>query len=642
MKHKVLRLTFLMILILPGLLSAVPDFLANDLEDTIPELPNGFAKKLAYLRERAKSFPIKVSYVSYRPATCEEEALKEYENERRNLGGMVYIYLTNHSEETVSMRDWQLNGLESGNFKISNKVLWDRWSAKIIGPEETQVLEICGVTREFSNGKPFILSATNRKWRAATLKEGILTQDPVYISSIVFNTSLNQATVHLKNDGYEDFVVSDIMIEGYQVQELEITSNQLNAGSHIIADIRLQENISPGNYCIIKATLQRDGDTSTIYSHRRAYPDFFPIGTWGIRENQFADAKKHHLDTFVKGGKSTDPFFIDEYRKYNLKAIVHTGIYPDDKKITDLKDHPAIACWMIHDEPDWTTPAQMIFMSNEITKQIDSNTPTLITLCRNNRYFEYAPIPDIPCHDHYSVSAPTTSVWPYKYGTKLEETGYYTRDLKYATEPKPIWVWSQGLNIWSERPKMPLPTADELGAQLYFNLGQGAKGILWFVFSEEAGEKYPETKLALMKQNRMLSCFKDEILVSDPYGGNVAGPDKIDIAPLISKNMMLIFLTNKDYEINDTAYTWNVSTNPEFSIECPEWFNAKSCFEYDIDQGAKKLSYNIHVNQVSFKTDDISMGRIIIISTAQDAKEFIQNKYEEVLEKEKAIKSIDN
>lgn len=29
--------------------------------------------------------------------------------------------------------------------------------------------------------------------------------------------------------------------------------------------------------------------------------------------------------------------------------------------------------------------------------------------------------------------------------TRLEETAYYTRDLKYAAEPKLIWVWTQGI-----------------------------------------------------------------------------------------------------------------------------------------------------------------------------------------------------
>ena len=38
--------------------------------------------------------------------------------------------------------------------------------------------------------------------------------------------------------------------------------------------------------------------------------------------------------------------------------------------------------------------------------------------------------------DHYCVTAPSSSRWPHRWGTRLEETGYYTRDLKLASEPE--------------------------------------------------------------------------------------------------------------------------------------------------------------------------------------------------------------
>ena len=46
-------------------------------------------------QSRPEEFPIKVQYVSLRPARWEEKALIEEINEKRNLGGLVLVYYKN-------------------------------------------------------------------------------------------------------------------------------------------------------------------------------------------------------------------------------------------------------------------------------------------------------------------------------------------------------------------------------------------------------------------------------------------------------------------------------------------------------------------------------------------------------------------
>ena len=45
----------------------------------------------------------------------------------------------------------------------------------------------------------------------------------------------------------------------------------------------------------------------------------------------------------VRGGESSDPFFSADYLSTGLKAMPHTGIYPDVEMIRDLEDHQAVA-----------------------------------------------------------------------------------------------------------------------------------------------------------------------------------------------------------------------------------------------------------------------------------------------------------
>jgi len=86
--------------------------------------------------------------------------------------------------------------------------------------------------------------------------------------------------------------------------------------------------------------------------------------------------------------------------------MVHTGLLPQVDILRDLENHPAVACWYIHDEPDWLYTPQLVLASHSMTKQYSVKKPTMITLCRNVKFFEYGFLPDIPCHDHYSVTVP--------------------------------------------------------------------------------------------------------------------------------------------------------------------------------------------------------------------------------------------
>ena len=87
--------------------------------------------------------------------------------------------------------------------------------------------------------------------------------------------------------------------------------------------------------------------------------------------------------------------------------MVHTNVVPRVDVLRDLGGHPAVDCWMIHDEPDWHYTPQMMLAAVQMTRHYNATKPTFITLCRNVKFFEYAFLPDIACQDHYSVTAPS-------------------------------------------------------------------------------------------------------------------------------------------------------------------------------------------------------------------------------------------
>jgi len=582
-----------------------------------------------------EGLPVEIQYMAFRPARWEEKALTEAVNERRNKGGLVFVYYTNTSDKPVRLREWFMNGREAGHFRLSYDIAWDRRYTETIQPGETTVTEICGVSEDFQTGKSASFGILGRNWQPVARQTGSFQEEEVRISSMVIDSSLNKIRLHIRNLTGNQIRIRSVSVEGREESEHWLSSDRLERNGHVIAHLGLLKSLAPGELVIVRAELEVEGEITSVYSHRNAYADYFPNGTWGIKEEQFDDARRHHLNTMVRGGRSTDPFFSSDYLSTGLKVLPHTGIYPDVEMIRDLEDHPAVACWYLQDEPDWNKTPQLVMACNTMTRQLSEKKPTLLTLCRNVKFFEYAFIPDIACQDHYSVTAPSSSKWPFTYGTRLEETGYYTADLKYASEPKPVWVWTQGLHLWDERPKLPLPSPDELGAQLFFNLGRGAKGNLWFTFRDNAGRMYPETRKALQAFSRLVRLLEKDLLLSDPYHGDRSASASIDVASLVSADKMILFLTNTDYEIRDTAYRWRDARDVEVNLEIPDWFVPEEAFEADPCTGIKTISWKPGQKEISLVIPEIHMGKVVVFSNRKGTAEAYAKHFSSMLQREK-------
>jgi hypothetical protein len=303
--------------------------------------------------------------------------------------------------------------------------------------------------------------------------------------------------------------------------------------------------------------------------------------------------------------------------------------------VRDLSGHSAVACWMLRDEPDWSVDPQVMLFSDQTVRMYDKTIPTFINLCRNAKFFEYAAIPDIAGHDHYCVTAPSSSKWPYPYGTYLEETAYYTADLKYAAEPRPVWVWSQGNHDgWSERPGRPVPTPEELSAQLALNLGRGAKGILWFTYNYEMSQKYPETRESMRGWNRVMSVLRDDFLGAEPVALKTEAPEKIDVAALVSWNNLILCITNLDYRIDPKAYVFHAKRTVKLAVDLPGWIvpvaaaritgNGVSDVAFTSDEGSARVTFN-----------DLKDAAIIVLSNQKQTIVDYRKAFEAVMADER-------
>lgn len=575
-----------------------------------------------------------VEYVHYRPARWDTEHITEYESEHPNQGGLLYFYVTNTSPEPVSLRFWRYNNRDESYWLLNHFIAWHRLLDNDLDPGETTVLEVAAISRDFQSELPFIFEMVDDSWEPCVKFEGHLREDVVNVSFIHVHPDMKTIDVHVRKSGGPPIELTQVELPGSNVTNTEWRGQKLGREGQAIARLTLSESIRPGLQLMTKIGLKAGETARTVYAHRRAFPDYFPIGTWGIDEHEQAFVSGDHVDTGVKGGSKSDAFFGGAAARFGLNAMVHTGEPVNVDMVRDLSGHPNVACWMLRDEPDWSVDPQVVLFCDTTVKAYDQTKPTFVNLCRNVKFFEYAAIADIAGHDHYCVTAPSSSKWPHTYGTRLEETAFYTSDLKYAAEPRPIWVWSQGNHDgWGERPARPVPTPEELSAQLVLNLGRGAKGILWFTYNIKMSVEYPETRESMRGWNRVMSLLGDDFLAAEPLQGAIDAPDKVDVSVLVSWDKAIVCVTNLDYEIDPKAYPFRPKSSVKIALELPDWIETKSASLVS-GSGVASVPCAQRDDKTVLKLNKLVDGAIVVLANDSSLNSTLQNKYRTLRETE--------
>lgn len=570
---------------------------------------------------------LRVDYIHYRPAKWETVQVSEYESEHPNQGGLLYVYLTNTTDKPVSLRFWRYNNRDESYWLLNHFVAWHRLMNHALSPGQSTVLEIAARSRDFGLGNPFTFNLVDDTWEPCLGYHGVLREDSVNVSFIRVLPGMQKLEISLRYTGRGALTFTDLALIGLQTANVEWRGKELSGPGNAIARVRLPQPVAPSTLLMVRVGVKTEQGERAVYAHRRAFADCFPIGTWGMETEIQEWLKADHVDLGILGGKRSDPFFSETAQRLGLRAAVHTGETVNVDMVRDLSGHPAVACWMLRDEPDWSTDPQVMLFCDQTVRQYDNTIPTFINLCRNAKYFEYAAIPDIAGHDHYCVTAPSSSIWPHEYGTRVEETAYYTSDLKYAAEPRPIWVWSQGNHDgWSERPVRPVPTPEELSTQLVLNLGRGAKGILWFTYNPKMSVKYPETRESMRGWNRVMNLLRDDFLSAEPIQTKIDTPKLVDAAALVSWDKAIVCLTNIDYDIDPKAYQFRPKSNVKVALDLPNWIEPKIALRVAGD-GVARVPFAPRNGKTEITINKLIDGAIVVLSNDVDLATTLANKY---------------
>lgn len=586
----------------------------------------------AGLREK-----LRVEYVHFRPARYETEAVTEIENERPNKGGLVFVYLRNVTDKPVRLAFYRVNGKDESHWLLGGFLAWHRLYDEHLEPGEMTVLELNALTEHFSGGKPFSFVYVDRTWKPACIHGTRLEEDPVQISLLRILPAMREVEVHVRHTGTGTVKLSTLEVIGHETEHVEWRGRTMQGKAYAIARMKLAKPLASSELTIVRLGINAGGKTRTVYAHRRAFVDWFPIGCWSAKPGTYRLLRSLHIELVVQGGTAESPFYKEIAGKLGFRTMCPTGKFWGLDTMRSLEDHPAVACWMLSDEPDWSTPSVVMKYSDDFARRYNKTKPTFITLCRNVKFFEYATIADIPCMDHYAVTAPSSSKWPKPYGTRLEETAYYTRDLRIASEPKPIWIWSQAIAGWDERPKRPVPTPKELASQLLFNLGRGAKGIIWFNYQHEVAERFPDTREAMKRWGRVMRVLRDDLLTAEPADLVASCPPKVDVAPLVSWDKLIVCANNLDYDIHPEAYPFRTQKGVSVEVALPPWIRPKACLAVS-PAGVTDAPYRVEGRSATVELGDLEVCKLVVLVNDPSTRRGYEARYQQALGDERTYR----
>ena len=196
---------------------------------------------------------------------------------------------------------------------------------------------------------------------------------------------------------------------------------------------------------------------------------FFPIGTYGAPVEDY-DILKQAGYNFVVGSAEN----LDKIHEAGLKAAVHVHGSPPDwlevaKTINKHKNHPAVLCWMLYDEPGYNRADLLdIYNLYNVVYKADPDHPSYLVITTPSVYKTFGQCCDILSVDTYPVAQ----------GDIVSVGGNIAKAYRETEQEQPLWHCGQ-LFKW---PAQRVPTAQEHRYMTYSALMEGANGLLWYVY----------------------------------------------------------------------------------------------------------------------------------------------------------------
>ncbi len=157
--------------------------------------------------------------------------------------------------------------------------------------------------------------------------------------------------------------------------------------------------------------------------------------------------------------------------------------------IKALKDHPALLCWYVIDEPSGKEGIAEAAARQRLAKELDPAHPAYINYLSDRLTQQDG--------DLFS-----TDVYPIPHGSPMDAVRAVAAMQSAAVKRHvPVWMWLQGTGhaYWMDRE----PSPRELSLMTYGSLLAGARGIYWFAQVPRTKECFAEMRALCVELERL-------------------------------------------------------------------------------------------------------------------------------------------
>eukprot|EP01119_Soliformovum_irregulare_P002476 TRINITY_DN12726_c0_g1_i1.p1 TRINITY_DN12726_c0_g1~~TRINITY_DN12726_c0_g1_i1.p1 ORF type:complete len:588 (+),score=151.15 TRINITY_DN12726_c0_g1_i1:203-1966(+) len=506
-----------------------------------------------------------------------------------------------------------IDGQMNKSLHLHSNVCWWRANPIVLEPGQHGSIQIGGSTQtwRYYNSETLTLH-----WNDGTRYFVTVQTVPnlCRISSLVVDATNQNLLVYIRNE----HPVSAFTLEGLWVNGVvngTFSEPILKPHGMVLATFPFNEPITTATLCNIQLFMQniQTGDNETVADSLRIFPNaYFPIGfktsssAWNAQTIQSYSSAG--FDTFL----ATNETLVSamQFRNQNLRILAYPGNDFGNLEerininmVNEYAESSSVSTWMIQNLPDNN---RSVYHSWETMNQFRATPATQATVsalfCATH-YPEWAQLVDILCTDHFSVEG--TNCDGKTYFDRLEIAGFYARAAKRNAEPGHAWAWSELYldHAWIE------PSIDEIRSQLYFQLAQGIKGVLWW--SSPASDQLADVS----ELNTELSQISKYFLYGDisPSTLTSTTDSYIQVETIVSPMGMVMVVNNLDYYRNPFGYDWITRSDVAVTIEIFEIFPKFSQVLRLEGSRTENLKWQTQGNLVTIALGDVDVGAIVLI-----------------------------
>ncbi len=499
--------------------------------------------------------------------------------------GTIHLFFHNPSNQTVKVEKVFYNGIEMDTIP-NDFCLWHQTVPPVIAPGECANLKI----------KPRWY--TNKLIRISALLSNGETIDTVIVpvppeikfSFIGFANDYKKVYLYLVNIGTKPVEITRLFC-----QEQDITHDCYIPESTILPSAKAliiytpKSPPRPGRYLSFRVTTDKG---CTVQSISRVY-SHFPIAAWG-------------KDVRTELGFGPEHF---EMR------------YPKNKEaFQNYKNEPPFKAYQLLTDPVCVdggkkqivgTSAKEIIEQAKVCYEYDPTHPTLIHLCEHQKpdcYFVYGELTDIGVVNPYEIVF---------YRNPPEKNAYFAALGKRASEPRPLWTIPEAFTYRGTR----FPTPEEERIIVWSQIGEGSKGIWYYVANQKTGyPANPSLEAEIGRINRELQALKEYLVISEPVALAQTDTEKVTAYTLLcgDKGIVLILVNNdhtSSFEEGKKPFLHHPKEHFTAKLKIPPWLKIQKITEVTAHQTKETLISPTQSDNLILPIDRLDITRLFLIHT---------------------------